>query len=75
MVSGRHLLYGEKLVCLAEVSVTKHALQKISKFPEILGELRMRKQCVPGSFFSAHAQEAGNEPRMTYVAHRQPEFV
>ena len=34
---------------------------KISKFPEILGELSMRKQCVPGSFFSAHAQEPGNK--------------
>ena len=30
-----------------------------SKFPEILGELSMRKQCVPGSFFSAHALEPG----------------
>ena len=28
---------------------------EISKFPEILGKLSMRKQCVPGSFFSAHA--------------------
>ena len=36
-------------------------LQKISKFPEILGELSMRKQCVPGSFLSAHALEPGNE--------------
>ena len=26
---------------------------EISKFPEILGELSMRKQCVPGSFLSA----------------------
>ena len=34
---------------------------EISKFPEILGELSMCKQCVPGSFFSAHAQEPGNE--------------
>ena len=32
-----------------------------SEFPEILGELSMRKQCVPGSFLSAHAQEPGNE--------------
>ena len=28
---------------------------EISKFPEILGELSMHKQCVSGSFFSAHA--------------------
>ena len=34
---------------------------KISKFPEILGELSMRKQCVPGSFFSVHAHEPGNK--------------
>ena len=34
---------------------------EISKFPEILGELSIRKQCVPGSFFSAHALEPGNE--------------
>ena len=32
-------------------------LRKISKFPEILGELSMRKQCVPGSFSSTHALE------------------
>ena len=25
---------------------------EISKFPKILGELSMHKQCVPGSFFS-----------------------
>ena len=37
---------------------------KISKSPEILGELSMRKQCVPGSFFSAHAQEPGNEANL-----------
>ena len=38
-------------------------LRKISKFPEILGELSMRKQCVPGSFLSAHALEPENEAR------------
>ena len=27
------------------------------------GTRRMRKQCVPGSFFSAHTQEPGNEAR------------
>ena len=32
----------------------------VSKFPE-MRELSMRKQCVPGSFLSAHAQEPGNE--------------
>ena len=28
----------------------------ISKFPEILGKLSMRKQCVPGSFLPTHAR-------------------
>ena len=51
----------EKLPYLAEVSVMEQILQKISKFPEILGKLSMRKQCVPGSFSSAHALEPGNE--------------
>ena len=32
---------------------------EISKF-----QLSMRKQCVPGSFFSTHAQEPGNEARI-----------
>ena len=36
-------------------------LREISKFPEILGELSMRKQCVPGSFFSTHALEPRDE--------------
>ena len=44
---------------------------KISKFPEILGELSMRKQCVPGSFFSAHAQEPGNEANNVCVLYHQ----
>ena len=51
----------EKSAYLAEVSVTEQILRTISKFPEILGELSMRKQCVPGSFLSAHALEPGNE--------------
>ena len=34
---------------------------EVSKFPEILGELSMREQCVPDSFFSAHAREPGSE--------------
>ena len=46
-----------------DVSVTEQILRKISKFPEILGELSMRKQCVPGSFSSAHALEPGNEAK------------
>ena len=37
---------------------------EISKFPETLRELSMRKQYVPGSFLSAHAQEPGNEASM-----------
>ena len=45
----------EKSACLAEVSVTEQFFMEISKSPEILGELSMRKQCVPGSFSSAHA--------------------
>ena len=53
----------EKSAYLAEVSVTEQILRTISKFPEILGELSMRKQCVPGSFLSAHALEPGNEAR------------
>ena len=36
---------------------------EISKFPEILGELSMHKLCVPGSFFSAHVLEPGNEAK------------
>ena len=47
----------EKSVFLAEVSVTEQILRKFPKFPEILGKLSMHKQCVPGYFFSAHAQE------------------
>ena len=34
---------------------------EISEFPEILGELSMHKQCVPGSVFSVHAHEPGNK--------------
>ena len=39
----------EKSACLIEVSVTEQIFQ-IPKFPEILGELSMCKQCVPSSF-------------------------
>ena len=39
----------EERACLAEVSVLEQILRK---FPEILGELSIRKQCVPGSLFS-----------------------
>ena len=52
-----------KVGVLADVSVTEQVLRKISKFPEILGKLSMRKQCVPGSFLPAHAREPGNEAK------------
>ena len=37
----------------------------ISKFPEILEKLSMRKQCVPGSFLPPprHTREPGNKAR------------
>ena len=38
---------------------------EISKFQEILGELSMRKQCVPGSLSSSPALEPGNEANTT----------
>ena len=57
----------EKSAYLAEVGVTEADFTEISKFPEILGELSMRKQCVPGSFLSAHALEPGNEAMCTCV--------
>ena len=40
-------------------------LQEVSEFPEILGELSMYKLSVPGSFFSTHALEPGNEANTT----------
>ena len=43
----------EKSACLAGVSVTEQILRE---FPEILGKLSMRKQCVPGSVLPAHAR-------------------
>ena len=55
----RHLSYGS----LAEVSITEQILLKFPKFPDLLGEVSMRKQCVPGSFVSAHTQEPGNEAK------------
>ena len=60
MVSGRHLHTGE--VSIPHRSYCNGA--EISKFSEILGELSMRKQCVPGSFFSAHSQEPGYKDSM-----------
>ena len=48
---------------------------EISKFPEILGELSMCKQCVPGSFFSAHAQEPGNEATPEMPCAKIPVFA
>ena len=55
------------IFCMEEVSIPCGGwcngadFMGISKFPEILGELSMFKQCVSGSFFSAHALEPGNE--------------
>ena len=69
MVSDRHLLYGESAY-LVEVGVTEQILWKISKFPEILAELSMCKQCVPGSFFSAYALEPGNEATKASVTNK-----
>ena len=40
---------------------------EISKFPEILGELSMRKQCVPGSFFSVHATRTWERGTSTHA--------
>ena len=57
----------EKSACLMEVSVTEHILRK---FPEILGELSMHKQWVPGSFFFAHTQEPGNEASLIHMVGR-----
>ena len=34
----------------------------------------MRKQCVPGSFFSAHAQEPGNEATIRVVGQIQHKY-
>ena len=51
----------EKSACLAEVSVTDMFYGNFQNSQKSWGELSMRKQCVPGSFFSAHAQEPGNE--------------
>ena len=46
-----------------EGSVTTDFME-ISKFPEILGELSICKQCVPGSSFSTHTREPGNEAKL-----------
>ena len=55
----------ENLACCAEGGWCNGAdFMKISKIQEILGELSMRKQCLPGSFFSTHAQEPGNEAKV-----------
>ena len=53
----------EKLACLTEVSVMDRLYGNF-QVPKILGELSMRKQCVPGSFLSA--REPGNEARVSY---------
>ena len=59
--------YTREVGVLAEVSVTEQVLREISKFPEILGKLSMRKQCVPGSFLPAHTREPGNKASETTV--------
>ena len=62
VVSDRHLYTGE--VCTPCAGYRNRADLKFPpEFPEILGELSMRKQCVPSALFSAHAQEPGNEAR------------
>ena len=53
----------EKSVCLVEVSVTEQILRK---FPEILGELSMCKQCVQGSLFFADTQDPGIEAKESW---------
>ena len=62
--------YTREVGVLAEVSVTEQVLREISKFPEILGKLSMRKQCVPGSFLPAHAREPGNEASSYHAAYK-----
>ena len=49
---------------LAEVSVTEHILRK---FPEILGELSMHKQCVLGSSSPPTHESLGT--RLTHAQH------
>ena len=64
-------LYTREVSVLAEVSVAEQVLREISKFPEILGKLSMRKQCVPGCFLPAHAREPGNEANHTTAVQLQ----
>ena len=54
----------EKSAYLAEVGVTEQILRKFPNSQKSWGELSMRKQCVPGSFLSAHALEPGNEAKL-----------
>ena len=61
----------EKSACLAEVSVTEQILWK---FPDIMGELSMHKQCVPGSF-SPPTHEAGNEAKLRYNVEGNKDFL
>ena len=35
------------------------------------GELSIRKQCVPGSFFSTHSQEPGNEATLSLLVAKE----
>ena len=57
------IFYTGEVDWLAEVSVTEQILWE---FPNP-GKPSMRKQCVPGSFLPAHAQEPGNEAKSRYT--------
>ena len=61
------VFHWEKSTCLAMVNCNRADFMEISKFPEILGELSMHKQCVPGSFFSTmHESLHGNVRHIPY---------
>ena len=59
--------YMREVGVLTKISVTEQVLREISKFPEILGKLSMRKQCVPGCFLPAHAREPGNKAKCAHA--------
>ena len=44
---------------------------EISKFLEILREVSVYKQCVPGSFSPSHAREPENKANMQVIAHKK----
>ena len=56
----------QKLACIAKVSID---FTEISKYPDILGELSLCKQCISGSSFSTHAWEPGNEAIVRSIMH------